>query len=205
MSTPNSTGPNLVAGPPQSQRPAGPPPRHNVGLWILCGVGVMVLSLLIAGTLMLRLSLSMVKNVSITKSGNSGEISTPGGKIAVRSGKPEDLGLPVYPGAELRDNGGSVEFVGTDDQRSGVSGSTYSTQDSIDKVDEWYRHRLGADFERNGPGPKTIDVKGINVEIETGDIAYVSASFGITVVGLKPRAGHVEISLARIGKQGQPQ
>ena len=98
-----------------------------------------------------------------------------------------------------------MEFVGTDDQRSGVSGSTYSTPDSIDKVDEWYRHRLGADFERNGPGPKTIDVKGINVEIETGDIAYVSSSIGIAVVGLKPRAGHVEISLARIGKQGQPQ
>ncbi len=205
MSTPNSAGPNLVPGPPQPQGPAGAPPRHYVGLWILCGVGVMVLSLLIAGTLILRLSLSMVKNVSITKSGNSVEISTPGGKLAVKSGKPEDLGLPVYPGAQLRDNGGSVEFVGTDDQRSGVSGSNYSTPDSIDKVDEWYRHRLGADFERNGPGPKTIDVKGINVEIETGDIVYVSTSMGITVVGLKSRAGHVEISLARIGKQGQPQ
>ena len=101
MSTPNSAGPNLVAGPPQPQGPAGAPPRHNVGLWILCGVGVMVLSLLIAGTLILRLSLSMVKNVSITKSGNSVEISTPGGKIAVKSGKPEDLGLPVYPGAQV--------------------------------------------------------------------------------------------------------
>ena len=171
----------------------------------MCGVCAMVLFVVIAGALVIRLSLSMAKNVNISKSGNSVEISTPNGKIAVRSGKPEDLGLPVYPGAALKDNAGSVEFVGANDQRSGVSGATYDTTDPVEKVDEWYRHRLGTDFERNGPGPKTIDVHGVNVEIERGDIAYISDSGAITVVGLKPRGSHVEISLARIGKQGTAQ
>lgn len=203
MSTPNSAGPSLIPGPPQQ---AGiPPRRHSIGLWILCGVAVMVLFVLIAGTLILRLSLSMVKDVSISKTGNSLEIRTPGGNLAVRSGKPEDLGLPVYPGAELKDTGGSVQFVGTNDQRSGVSGASYSTHDSIEKVDEWYRHRLGIDFARKGPGPMNIKVKGIDVEVDSGDIAYISESVGVTVVALKPRAGRVEIALARIGKQGEPQ
>jgi hypothetical protein len=165
----------------------------------------MVLFVVVAGTLILRLSFSVA--MVVTKTGNSVEISTPGGRIALHAGNPEDLGLPVYPGAKVSENatGGSVEFVGTDNQRSGVSGATYSTTDPIEKVDDRYRHRLGTEFGRNGPGPMHVDVRGINVEIDSGDIAYISDSVGIAVVGLKPRAGHVEISLARLGKQGQAQ
>jgi hypothetical protein len=206
MSTPGSAGPTLVPGSPQPSGTQGAPPRrHSVGLWILCGVALMVMFAVIAGTLVLKLSLSMAKNISITKSGNSIEIKTPSGKIAVHSGKPEDLGLPVYPGAQVADDGGSVEFMDQNDQRSGVSGFTYKTSDSLAQVDEWYKHRLGADFARQGPGPTNFKVRGINVEIDSGDIAYISDSIGVTVVGLKSRAGHVEIAMARIGKQGQAQ
>ena len=206
MSTPNPTGPSLVPPTgPNMGAPAPPPPRHNVGVWIAAGLGILVLFSIVFGLAMMRLGLSLARNVSVLKSGNSVEIKTPDGKIALRAGVPADLGLPVYPGATTLDNSGSVEFIGDNEQRSGVSGAKYSTPDSMEKVDQWYRQRLGSDFERQGPGPKQVIVRGVVVEIEGGDIAYISQAEGVSVIALKPQGDHVQIELARIGKQGQAQ
>lgn len=205
MSAPNPVGPSLV--PPQS---GGVPPRssnNNLGVWIACGVGVVLLFALLIGLSVMRLGLSFARNVSISSSGKSVEISTPGGKIAVNTGVPADIGLPVYPGAasSTEDGSGSVEFVNKDFQRSGMSVSKYLATDSIEKVDAWYRQVLGSDFERQGPGPKTIVVHGIVVEIEAGDIAYLSDSGNVSMVALKPLGHGVEIDLAKFGKQNQAQ
>lgn len=205
MSTPNQNGPSLV--PPQA---GATPPRSsntNIGVWIACGVGVMLLFSLLIGLAIMRMGLSFARNVSISTSGKSVEISTPSGKIAVNAGVPADIGLPIYPGASAsaEDGSGSVEFVNKDFQRSGMSVSKYFVSDSLEKVDAWYRQALGSDFERQGPGPKTMVVHGIVVEIEAGDIAYISDTGSVAMVALKPVGSRVEIDLAKFGKQNQAQ
>jgi hypothetical protein len=192
--TPPGGAPGIPAG------PAIPREKHNVLLWVLVGIG----SVLIFGVVAILLIVHAVArtHVSVTTSGDSVVIQTPRGAISVNSGQPADLGLPIYPGALTLKDGGSVQFTANNDQRGGISGATYVTSDSLDKVEAWYRQRLGSAFEHDGPGPKSVIVRGMNVQIDGGEDAYISDSGdAVSIVGLKSRLGRVEIDLARIGRR----
>jgi len=69
-------------------------------------------------------------------------------------------------------------------------------------VDDWYRGRLDKDFQREGPGPTQLTVKGTTVHIENGEIAYISqAGPAVSIVSLKRGSdGGTKIDLARMGR-----
>ncbi len=133
--------------------------------------------------------------------GQGVEIKVPGG-MTIRAGEGAHTGLPVYPGAATQSKGGGVEITSANGTQSGVSGETYVTNDSMEKVDDWYRGRLDKDFQREGPGPTDLRVKGTIVHVENGEIAYVSQSGpAVQVVSLKHGAdGGTKIDLARMGR-----
>lgn len=196
MSTPQNPLPNLN---PQMRQQPVPPPRKNVMMWILVGIGILFVCMMFAGLMILR-TLSGTK-LSVGRNGQGVEIKVPGG-MTIRAGEGASTGLPIYPGAATQSKAGGVEFTSSNGTQSGVSGETYATSDSMEKVDDWYRGRLDKDFQREGPGPTSLKVKGTIVQIETGEIAYVSETGpAVQVVSLKHGAdGGTKIDLARIGR-----
>ncbi len=201
MSTQPPIPPNVPAGPPQNFQvpPPVPAQKSNVLLWVLAGIGVVVIFGVMSVLFIVRALVHTHLNVS--RSGNSVVIDTPRGTLSVNSGKPDDLGLPIYPGATPQGEAGNVQFTGANDQRAGVGGATYTTTDSMEQVEAWYAEQLGSAFQAEGPGPKTIYMHGMRVQIDDGEFAYISdRDNALSIVGLKPRAGRVEIALARIGR-----
>jgi hypothetical protein len=207
MSTPPNVPPSRVI-PPNARfdpntgaplHPTPPPPRQNVMLWILAGIGILFVCMMFAGLMILHALRGT--NLSIGSNGKGVEIKVPGG-MTIRAGETADTGLPVYPGASARGKAGGVEITSENGTQSGVSGANYTTADSMEKVDEWYRGRLDNDFTREGPGPTKLKVKGATVQIETGEIAYISQNGpAIMIVSLKHDFGDgTKIDLARMGR-----
>ena len=195
-----STPPNPFPGnnPGMGQQPV-PPPRQNVFLWILAGIGILFVCMMFAGLMILH-SLRGT-NLSIGRNGQGVEIKVPGG-MTIHAGEGASTGLPIYPGAATQSKSGGVEITSANGTQSGVSGETYLTSDSMEKVDDWYRGRLDKDFQREGPGPTSLTVKGTNVQIENGEIAFVSQTGpAVQIVSLKHGAdGGTKIDLARMGR-----
>jgi hypothetical protein len=176
-----------------------PPPRQNVTLWILAAIGILLVCLMFAGLLILH----MVRgtNLSVGRNGQGVEIKVPGG-MTIHAGEGASTGLPVYSGAATQSKSGGVEITSANGTQAGVSGETYVTSDSMEKVDDWYRGRLDKDFQREGPGPTDLTVKGTIVHVESGEIAYISQTGpAIMIVSLKRGAdGGTKIDLARMGR-----
>jgi hypothetical protein len=181
------------------QPPPPPPPRQNVLAWILAGIGVVFVCMMFAGLMILHAVRGT--NLSIGSNGKGVEIKVPGG-MTIHAGETADTGLPVYPGASAQGKAGGVQFTSSNGTQSGVSGEDYTTQDSMEQVDEWYRGRLDKDFQREGPGATELVVKGMTVHIESGEIAYISQSRpAVEIVSLKHAlGGGTKIDLARIGR-----
>lgn len=81
--------------------------------------------------------------------GETVQVDTPIGSMRVEGHKnldPKLIGVPVYPGAiREEDNGGTVSFDFSNDsshKEFTVLGAHYSTDDSIDKVKEFYHQEL---------------------------------------------------------------
>jgi len=195
MSTPQNPLPN--SNPGMGQQPV-PPRRQNVFLWILAGIGILFVCMMFAGLAILH-SLRGT-NFSVGKNGQGVEIKVPGG-MTIHAGEGASTGLPIYPGAATQSKSGGVEFTSANGTQSGVSGETYLTSDSMEKVDDWYRGRLDKDFQREG-GPTSLTVKGTNVQIENGEIAFISqAGPAVQIISLKHGAdGGTKIDLARMGR-----
>lgn len=194
-----ATSPNPVPGSNPGMQQQVPPPKQNVFLWILAAIGILFVCMMFAGLMILRALRGT--NLNIARNGQGVEITVPGG-AKIRAGEGAVTGLPVYPGASSEGKGGGVEITSVDGAQSGVSGANYATADSIEKVDDWYRGRLDKDFVRQGPGPTELTVKGINVHIGSGDIAYVSQTGpALLIVSLKHGFGDgTKIDLARMGR-----
>jgi hypothetical protein len=196
MTTPPNPVPNSNPG---MQPQQVPPPKQNVFLWILAAIGILFVCMMFAGLMILRALRGT--NLTVARNGQGVEITVPGG-TTIRAGEGAVTGLPVYPGASSQGHGGGVEITSANGTQSGVSGANYTTQDSIEKVDDWYRGRLDKDFVREGPGPTSLTVKGTTVHIETGEIAYISQTGpAVLIVSLKHGFGDsTKIDLARIGR-----
>lgn len=141
--------------PPPAAAPmqAGAPPAKSGGALkiILIALGVIVI-LVVVSIIGVGLFLRRVvhDNVSV-KEGANGKaevsINTPGGQLKVSS-KPEiseeKLGVPIYPGAQAAEGAGSVSFTGTDNKSGTFGGAAFTTTDSMDKVVDFYKSRLGS-------------------------------------------------------------
>jgi hypothetical protein len=178
--------------------PAMNPPAKKSGSllpWLLglIGVGIFVLCLLAILTVQY-----ILREGRIRRAGRSLEISTPLGGFKVDKGA--DTGLPIYPGSRVEKEGTSVELTAPTDDTLEITAAHYLSHDSLDAVDSWYRHTLGNDFEREGPGGKHVKVHSIPyLQVESAETAYVSdRKDTVRLVVLKDRLDGIEIKLVRI-------
>src|SRR5215472_4974515 len=134
--------------PPNAVPPPGSGKPSNALWWALGILGGLVV-LVIAGGLLT--ASYFVRNIHVDEKGQKVEINTPGGKISLHaSDDVKNVGLPIYPGAEVASaGGGGVELTAPNDQRVGITGVKYLTSDSLEKVDAWYRDQLGPEFDRH--------------------------------------------------------
>ena len=181
--------------------PAAPPPEKKSSLlWWLLGLllaGIAVLG--IGGVLVASF---VLRNVEVRKSGNGVQIETPVGGVKVNKDAAADPGLPVYPGAATSESGATVELTGPDEDRFTVTAARYRTADPITKVDEWYQERLGAEFQREGPGVMRRKKDIFGVTVKSSDIAFIAEEKDLLrVVALELKGIYTEVALARIGKQ----
>ncbi len=78
-----------------------------------------------------------VKEMTVTTEKGTATLKTAKGEI------PEDLGVPVYPGASAKE-GGTLSLSGDRDGKKGSYSSTFlTTGDDIEKVIDYYKNELG--------------------------------------------------------------
>ena len=137
---------------PEVQPEYAAPARSGSALKIIL-ITLAVLLFLIGGsviglTLFLR---SKLANIVTVKDGQGGQsevaINAPGGQIKVTAGSgvtAEQLGVPIYPGAVVGKDGGSVTLSGGGAQGHGWFGaSVFRTDDDMDEVVAFYKEKLG--------------------------------------------------------------
>lgn len=183
---------------PTPTRPTnlGPAQKSNL-LWWLLGLGGAAMVLLIVGGLLV--AGFFVRSLRVTEKGREVEISTPAGSLSVSKAKVKDVGLPIYPGSVLVEEGGNVQITVPEETRVGIAVVRYRSNDAVEKVDAWYRARLGPEFERDmGDTRGKIRARGVMTE----GIAYVSDRDDLVrFVAISKKFRGAEIALGRIGQQ----
>lgn len=147
-------------------------------------------------------------------------ITTPEGKVTVEEGEggkvtlkseegdttyqwsdkaptEEELGMPIYPGAQyVAGSGGSGSFAGEQGAAT-VVGAEFTTTDSFDKVLAWYTGKLGQPaYVEDGKEATWMSGMGISEsdhKAEEGEIATLS---------IKAESGKVKISISRMTGAG---
>ena len=117
-------------------------------------VGIL-LTILILGVLavsaLVATGLFIAHNVRVTESPSRGQatLETPVGSIRVRETTkfdPAALGLPVYPGAVRHDDSRDMASLRLDfgerHKEIAMAAAEYSTDDSLDRVYDFYHHQL---------------------------------------------------------------
>jgi hypothetical protein len=185
--------------PPPSQ-----PPRTNNALWWVLGIvgGALVILMFFA----LTVAGLVLRHLHINHSGKKVAIETPVGSIQVNKGEPHATGLPLYPGADpTNDNSNSIQ-IGTPDSEVGLATEEYRTGDSIDKVEDWYRKRLGPDFRlETETHADSHYSKKHGLHMGNHDVAFVDDhGDAARVIALDTAGGRTKITLLRVGKR-EPQ
>jgi len=157
---------------PQSPRPPAAPPPPRTGSHLLA-ISLLVLALIIVVSVMtvwigLRFIARGVR-VNVAEAGAGKKevsIKTPVGSLEVNQDVNESrLGLPIYPGAQrLKDQGSAnVNISIGDEQGVRVVAAKFETADSLEKVTDFYKQRLGAEVtkftEKNHEGHTVFEVK----------------------------------------------
>ncbi len=134
-----------VAAPPAPAKPSSPVLKI---ILIVVGIFVLVAILSVGACVygVYRAKRAVQGSLKLDSSGKTFEVQTPGGPIKFRQQavKPGDniAGVPVYPGATVLQGGGQL----TIGDKLKVAGQDFSTDDSVDKVVEFYKEKLGADL-----------------------------------------------------------
>lgn len=188
-----------------------PPKKANPVWWILAalivlvGIGGLLVATHVARDVFSQVWSSVVKSILVkeTRSGKKVEISTPVGDIRVSQGPGKDTtGLPVYPGALPAESAAKVEVSVPGEKQVGVAVAKYQTSDSLEKVEQWYRAHLSADFklEQHGRLVGSARLKGFHTE--EYEVGYVSEQGDLArVVALKRVGTGSEIALVRAGER----
>lgn len=140
------------------------------------------------------------------------QVDTPFGGMHVNTGQTTaaDLGLPVYPGAQIvadKDNDKSADVhMGFGEWELRVKAVNYSTPDSQAKVQDFYKKALGRygaviscqDDQPVGTPTSTPegltcknDSKNGNVKVNTGSYSYSSDSDGFSLKAGSKRHQHI--------------
>jgi hypothetical protein len=170
-------------------------PRERGGVLgsILLILGIFCL---VAAVAVVAGGLYIARHVHVTasegKHGGAVSVETPFGSVQVREDSkmdPKRLGVPIYPGAVLRDdkhNLASVELnFGSENKDLAVVAGEYTTPDPIDKVREFYSGEL----------PHWMVSEG-----SRGDVHFSFTEGGYKrMVILQSRGGLTRIGLAAVG------
>jgi len=188
---------------PSAQPPAPPRPSNNAIWWVLGIVGGCIVLMIIAGLTFAGLFL---RRVNIRNSGNTVDIQTPVGEIKVNQDELHATGLPVYPGAikysDENSRGGSAD-ISFGGEGLGIAVENYISQDSLDKVRDWYRNRLGSTFRLETGKDQEAEFRRAKINVSSDqDLAFVDDHGDkVRVVALKKTDDGVKITLLRLGKR----
>jgi len=141
----NAGGPAAAATPAARPLPAPPPSSGSSStlkiILIVIGVVVLIgiLGMVTCGVVLHR----AFKNAKVSQNGDNVKVETPFGSVE-SSKDPEkvakDLGMDIYPGAEIQRNGAATATFG------GIHTVTanFESSDSVDKVCTFYKSRFPA-------------------------------------------------------------
>jgi len=190
--------------PPYAAGQPVPPPQQKSGkglkvVLIVVGVLVVLFVLAIGGVAFFAWRASRVirDNVSI-KEGPGGKsevsINTPGGQLKLNT-KPdvteEKLGVPIYPGAKVEDSGGTFSITGEGDKGGSFGGASFTTTDSLDKVVDFYKSRLGSKasvYDSTAQGKHTV-VMNVSTQDSWKTITIEDEGTGVTKIGVASISG----------------
>ncbi|MCC6861683.1 MAG: hypothetical protein IT158_24145 [Bryobacterales bacterium] len=163
----------------------------GIVLAVILGVAFLgVMAFVLAG-------LYVARNVHVEKTetaeGESVRVSTPIGGVRVHKREnldPEQLDIPIYPGAVLRSESGhsaglELDF-GDEHKELNISALQYTTADPADKVLEFYRKEL----------PHWIISRKRHNRFR---IEYTEGGYK-RIIGIRERHGRTEIALAAVGE-----
>lgn len=196
---------------PSHSRRRGRTAERGTALQVILGIiaGVVVLVMLVVAVTVWAVRNFVDIEISETADGTRVEVTTPFGEMTVSDAEveAEDLGLPLYPGAELEDGGGTFSLRGgTGDDVEGltVRGAEYRVRATLEEVDEWYRNELGSEFKRHeGEEIDLFDGKNWpgKIEFDMDDLVYLEES-GSRVLGvaLEEHGRRVDIGLFELRK-----
>lgn len=172
--------------------------NHSQTGGVLAGVLVAVLILAALAVLgVFMAGIYFAENIHVEKSkgahGETVKIDTPIGSMRVKAHEkldPKLIGVPVYPGAIREDeHGGGASFEFDSDsthKEFTVMGAEYSTDDSIDKVKEFYHREL--------PHWMISKSRHGNLQMEFTEDGYKR------IVSIHEQDGKTRIGLASVGE-----
>ena len=178
---------------------SAPERKSHLLLWIfgLLAAGVLILSL--GGLIAARF---LARNIEVIQTGNRVEVRTPVGSIRADKSSGDETGLPSYPGATLAEPAGTVELTAPDEENVAITAAKYRTDDPVEKVDAWYREKLGPEFEREGAGVMRRKKDIFGIQVRSDDVAFISEKDDyVLIVAIQKKFSRVEIAHVRIGKE----
>jgi hypothetical protein len=176
-----------------------PPQRGNNAVWWILGIvggGIALLvflGLILAGVI--------VRHIHVSETGNKVKIETPVGELRVNKGELHATGLPVYPGAiAVKDKGATIQ-LSAENSGVGIAAGEYHTNDSLEKVQAWYRNHLGPEF-RLEKGGDSFRLAKRHPGVNDSELAFVDdKGDGARVVALKKSGDGTDMDLVRVGKR----
>jgi hypothetical protein len=147
-----------TAGPGQTPMPAPPPSKGSssaLKIILLIVGGLVLISILGMVTCGIVLHRAM-KNARVSRSGDNVKVETPFGSVETSKDSDQvakDLGIDIYPGAEIQKAGSASATFGNVHT---VTGS-FESSDSVDKVCTFYKSRFpSANVTSSGQGRCSI-------------------------------------------------
>jgi hypothetical protein len=177
-----------------------PPRRSNNAIWWILGIiGGSIIALVLLGLIVAGV---FIRRINVTDSGSKVAIETPVGAIHVNKDETHATRLPVYPGATVTDNKTTSVDLTTGNSGVGIATEEYQTGDALDKVQAWYRRRLGPEFTQENSRDESSTEKKNRFRVNDSDVAFVDDhGEGARVVGLKKIFSGTTITLVRVGKR----
>lgn len=180
------------------------------------GGALKVILLILAGLIVLAMvaavfAFRMVSEYVDVRVGQGLEIQTPVGGMKIEKAEDvaRDLRLPLYAGATALDVGVRMRMqIDKDDKPEGfdLTAAKFATDDSFERVDDWYRSQLGPEFVREqgrlvsrDPGESGDKWRIPKLEGGGTDVLYkYERADRLRAVALQRHAGRVEISLLEL-------
>ncbi len=179
--------------------PAQPQPARKSAFWWVLGVTVGLLAFLIGTGL--YFALHIARSVRV-QGPNEVEVETPIGQVHVEKEVAASTSLPIFPGAQPREEGARVVLTPPGDaEQVGITAVSYETERPLEEVEAWYREHLDSSFRQEKPrGHVRVAVD--HHQFGHADVAFVSKQDGRTrVVALARQGGGTRIELVEVGKR----